>query len=84
MNGIRPRESFFLSLGLGLFSLTFKNILLPSYVGRAIAHVDPSLIGISVTASRIHADNIWLSSRLRVFDFLWFTIWKTSFHARTS
>ena len=24
--------------------------------------------------SQSHADNIWLSSRLRVFDFLWFTV----------
>jgi len=32
--------------------------------------MDPSLTGISVRASRIHADNIWLSSRLRVFDFV--------------
>jgi len=35
----------------------------------AIASMAPSLTGISVRASRIHADNIWLSSRLRILDF---------------
>ena len=36
--------------------------------------MDPSLTGISVRANGIHTDNIWLSSRLRVFDFMWFTM----------
>jgi len=61
MNGIR--ESF---LSLDLFSLTFNKYF--------IAPMDPSLTGLLVRASRIHADNIWLSSRLCLFDFIWFTM----------
>ena len=67
MNGIR--ESFLI---LDLFSLKFGNILWPFYGGRSPT-VDPSLTGISFRASRIHAD-IWLSSRLGVLDFMWFTM----------
>jgi len=68
MNEIR--ESF---LSLDLFSRTFKNIFMALLWG-AIAPMDPSLTGISVRASDIHADNILLSSRLCVFNFVWFTM----------
>jgi len=49
-----------------------KIFLWRSYVGRLppMPPMDPSLTGISVRASDIHADNIWLSSRFCVFNFL--------------
>ena len=65
-------------MSLDLCSLTFKKYFYGPLPGRgeAIAPfpMDPSLTRISARASRIHADNIWLSSRLRVFDFVWFTM----------
>jgi len=69
MNGIR--ESF---LSLNLFSLSFK-IYFMALLRWAIAPIappmDPSLSGISVRTSRIHADNILLSSLLSSST-LWF------------
>ena len=68
MNGIR--ESF---LSLNLFSLSFKIyfMALLRWAIAPVAPMDPSLSGISVRTSRIHADNILLSSLLSSAT-LWF------------
>jgi len=70
MNGIR--ESF---LSLDWFSLTFKTYSYGPLKGLNRPHRPHGSVTdwVSVRASRIHADNIWLSSRLLVFDFMWFT-----------
>ena len=66
-------------LSLDLFSLTFKTYSYGPLTG-AIAPIAPhgSVTDcVSVRASRVHADNIWLSSRLRVFDFMVQNQWRS-------
>ena len=56
-------------LSLDIFSLTFKTYSPGHLMGGDRPHGSVT-DWVSVRASRIHADNIWLLSRLRIFDFV--------------